>query len=244
MLGAAQASVTLSSGKRVGYSGDFSWPLANPIAVEELVLDCTYGSRESIRRYTQGQADDALLQLVCDGLKSGPVFLKCHRGTVERALSVLEGDVDAPVITNARTIADIEVHRWNGYTIGPVLDIESPGGKAACKSGRYIRIYGRGDRGKPPEIPVCAHNIVLSAMMVPGNAGPLVSYGPRSYRIALSNHADFEGTLQYVVATGASYVLVDNSRHGNAVELAEAIRTDLGIAASASIVVSDLRWGA
>ncbi|WP_142760682.1 hypothetical protein [Mycobacterium sp. MFM001] len=242
MLGAAQVSVTLPSGRRIGYSGDFSWPMNSPIAAEQLVLDCTYGSRNSVRYYSQGDADDSLLQLVCDSLKSGPVFLKCHRGTVERALSVLEGDVDAPVVTNRMTIADIKVHRANGFAIGPVIDIESPEGRLVCQSSRYIRIYGRGDPQKL-EIPPNANNIVLSAMMVPGDQGPIVTYGPRSYRIALSNHADFTGTLEYVAATGASFVLVDNSRHGNAIELADAIRTDLGIAAAASEVVTDFRWG-
>ncbi|WP_139830799.1 hypothetical protein [Mycobacterium paraense] len=242
MLGAAQVSVQLPSGRRVGYSGDFSWPLDEPIAVEQLVLDCTYGSRNSIRNYSQGEADDSLLQLVCDGLKLGPVFLKCHRGTVERALSVLEGDVDAPIVTNASTIADIEVHRANGYPIGAVIDIDSPEGRAVCRNSRYIRVYGRGDRRKL-EVPPHASNIVLSAMMVPSDQGPVVTYGPRAHRVALSNHADFEGTLDYVAATAASFVLVDNSRHGNAIELAEAIRTDLGIAAVASQVVADFRWG-
>jgi putative mRNA 3-end processing factor len=49
--------------------------------------------------------------------------------------------------------------------------------------------------------------------------------------------------MEYVAATRASYVVVDNSRHGNAIELADAIRTDLGIAAVASEVVADFRWG-
>lgn len=47
----------------------------------------------------------------------------------------------------------------------------------------------------------------------------------------MSNHAGLEGPLDYVIATGVSSMLVDNSRHGNVIELTDAIRTELRVAA-------------
>jgi putative mRNA 3-end processing factor len=51
---------------------------------------------------------------------------------------------------------------------------------------------------------------------------PVLEYSDRAYRVALSNHADFLGTLDYVLATRAKYVVTDNTR-GRGVELAQAI---------------------
>ena len=48
MLGALQVSVELKDGLRVGYSGDFQWPIPKTIIVDVLVVDSTYGSPSSV----------------------------------------------------------------------------------------------------------------------------------------------------------------------------------------------------
>lgn len=50
--------------------------------------------------------------------------------------------------------------------------------------------------------------ITCSAYMV-NTDHPLLQFSDRAYRVALSNHADFEGTLAYVEATGAKRVVTD-----------------------------------
>src|SRR5256885_1448067 len=52
MLGSVQVAVCLRSGMRVGYSGDFQWPLDDVLQVDALVLDSTYGGPECIREYS------------------------------------------------------------------------------------------------------------------------------------------------------------------------------------------------
>lgn len=55
---------------------------------------------------------------------------------------------------------------------------------------------------------------------------PLLKFSDRAYRVALSNHADFEETLAYVEATGAKTIVTDNTRnHG--IDLAMAINSRL-----------------
>jgi hypothetical protein len=49
---------------------------------------------------------------------------------------------------------------------------------------------------------------------------PVLEYSDTAYRVALSDHADFEGTLEYISATGAKAVVTDNTRGGNAIALA------------------------
>ena len=80
MLGACQVALELESGLRIGYSGDFSWPLDSVIEVDELVVDSTYGSPESIRQYTQDEAEQCLIGLVCERLRHGSVHVNAYRG--------------------------------------------------------------------------------------------------------------------------------------------------------------------
>src|SRR5688572_24684742 len=47
MLGAVQVALEMPDGRRIGYSGDFHWPVDDVIQVDELVVDSTYGSEGS-----------------------------------------------------------------------------------------------------------------------------------------------------------------------------------------------------
>src|SRR6516225_1860497 len=51
MLGAVQVALETPDGRRLGYSGDFHWPIDDVIEVDELVVDSTYGSEDSVRVY-------------------------------------------------------------------------------------------------------------------------------------------------------------------------------------------------
>ena len=69
--------------------------------------------------------------------------------------------------------------------------------------------------------------------------------GKTSYRLSMSNHADFNGTIEYIKATGASYVVTDNSggRGGKAVDLANYIKYSLGIDSRPSSGKFSPFWG-
>ena len=71
----------------------------------------------------------------------------------------------------------------------------------------------------------------------------IVEYSERAYGVAMSNHADFEGTLDYVRATKARFVVTDNTRKGKGYELAEAIKQRLGIEARPSSGIETREWG-
>ena len=97
--------------------------------------------------------------------------------------------------------------------------LESTTGKMVLKEHSYVRLYSKGDGwGNELREGTC---VTCSAYMV-NTDDPLLKFSERAYRVALSNHADFEGTLAYVEATGAELVVTDNTKnHG--VELAIAI---------------------
>jgi putative mRNA 3-end processing factor len=239
MLGSVQVAVELADGMRLGYSGDFRWPLEEVIEVDALVVDSTYGSPERKREYTQEQAEERFLSLVLGRVMRGPVYIKAHRGTIQRALQILTGQVNCPLLGSARLCGEAEVYRDHGYAIGTICPANSPEGKAHLKSGKFIRFYGTGD-----EFPVQiskGSTITLSAFMARSD-DPVMEYSDCAFGVALSNHADFTGTLEYIKATKAKFVVTDNTR-GHAAELAVEVARRLGIAAHPSSTPYSREWG-
>lgn len=240
MLGSVQVEVMFPDGRRCGYSGDFAWPLSEVIEVEELVLDSTYGSPESIRKFTQEEANDRFIELVVERIKVGPVLILSHRGTLQRAVSCLDDAVKFPIIASARLSNELRVYQQHGYSLTKILNAETEEAKLACSEGRYIRLYGT--REKPPTDNGKTTSIVLSAYMS-RFGDPVVEYSEKAFCVALSDHADYIGTLEYVRATGAKKVITDNSRGGHGVDLALALKRELGIDAQPSTSQYEREWG-
>jgi putative mRNA 3-end processing factor len=226
MMGAVQVQVSLPDGTRLGYSGDFSWPLGDTIKVDALVVDCTCGGLGKSRKYTQDEANSRLVDLVSSMLKDGPVVLKAHRGTLQRALDVLDHEIETQVVCTNETCMETEIYQRHGYSIPHLYTLDSSEGKRVMEDGKYILVVRSGERtlNTPSEIPT----IILSAYM--GNPKePVLEYNERCFRVALTGHADFNDTLSYIQATGAQLVVTDNTRGGHAVELALEIESTLGI---------------
>jgi len=240
MVGSAQVAVTIPGGMKMGYSGDFNWPLEHVIEVEALVVDSTYGSPNSRREYSPEDVCDRFVDLVLEKVKICPVLIKAHPGTLQRALELLNGKLTCPILASRHLAAEAEVYRRFGYSIGTLIIIDSTEAQLAMKEGRYIRLYGK--REIPPSDPSGNTVIVLSAYMTSPDE-PLLEFSERSYRIAMPSHADFEGTLEYVKATRATQVVTDNSRGGHAIELAVALKRRLGIEARPSSQAFSRGWG-
>ena len=239
MLGSVQVQVELSDGMRVGYSGDFSWPLDDVIEVDALVVDSSYGSPDSVRNFTQGECEAQFLALTNSLLSRGSVYVSGHRGTLHRAMQLFSHELDVPLVGSSRLLREIEVYRRHGYTIGPVVSWEGSEGQALLRDCRVIRLFGKSD--KMPVDTGGVSQIALSAFFTRPDS-PTVEYSPKSYAVALSNHADFNGTLEYIRTTGAEYIVTDNTR-GNGYTLAEEIQSRLGIAARPSSNVMSPFWG-
>ena len=224
MLGSCQVAVILADGRRVGYSGDFGWPLDTVIEVDELVVDSTYGSPRSIRGYTQAEAEASLLEVVSQRLRHGSVHIRAHRGTVERVLHLLGDCIGVPILASERLIQEVRVYQKHGFAVGTLVPVHSKDGEHAIKQRSYVRLYSKGD-GFGNEITHGGTTVVCSAFMADFD-NPLKTYSDRAYSVAMSNHADFTETLEYILATRASLVVTDNTRnHGR--ELAIAINQRL-----------------
>ena len=240
MLGCVQVAVTVADGTRVGYSGDFQWPLDNAIEVDALVVDSTYGSPNSVRYYSQEEAGQRFVELVQEKLSYGHVMVKARRGTLHRGLELLDGALQCPIVGTGRLCKEVQVYRTFGYSIPKVVSIDTDEGREILAQDRYVRFIGKGDRS-PADLS-SGTTITLSAYMGRSD-DPVLEYSDKAYRVAMSNHADFNGTLEYVKATGAHYVVTDNSRGNHAVELANALRTELGVDARPSSQQVTRSWG-
>ncbi len=241
MLGACQVALELPDGYRVGYSGDFGWPIAQVIEVDELVVDSTYGNPGSKRGYTQATAEDCLLSLVSERLRHGPVHIKAHRGTIERVLQVLGGNIGVPILGSERLIKEIKVYQQYGLAGGDLEILASDTDQFAVEERVYVRLYSKGD-GFGNE-PFDGTSITCSAYMMANSNHPLLTHSNQSYSVALSNHADFNETLEYIKATGAKRVVTDNTRtHG--IDLAIAVNSYLqSVHAEPSTNKPGTRWG-
>ena len=240
MLGAVQVLVELEDGTRVGYSGDFQWPIEDVIQVDALVVDSTYGKPANVREFTQGECEERLIALVNRRLGLGPVIIQAHRGTLQRALQVLNGTIDCPLIGSDRLCREVEVYQEFGYTIAQILSAGSEEGAEALGDPRHIRIYSTGDQA-PSDI-ASGSRVTLSAYFTRPDQ-PITEYSDRAFGVALSNHADFYGTLEYVRTSGAKFVVTDNTRGGKGYDLATEITRRLGIPARPSTGIESKSWG-
>lgn len=228
IVGSAQALVAVPNGLRTLYSGDFAWPNEPPEEVDELVLDATYGSPSSVRRYSQADAEQRFLEEALTRVKSGPVTVKAHPGTLQRAIALLSAATVVPLLGTPRQHAESQVWAKHGHDQGPLMSTTSAQGEAAFAEGRYVLFYGTGD--KLPDLQPAEHRITLSAFGAPED-DPILMLSERHVRIALSDHADFAETIEYVRAVRPHRVITDGSRSPHAAALAEAIKARLAILA-------------
>lgn len=109
------------------------------------VVDSTYGSPDRARRYTQSEVNNRLIELVVRQLGQGAVHIKAHRGTLERALELLDEATQAPIVATRKLCKEVDVYRRFGYQIRPLLDIDSEDARHCLTEGQYLRLYGMGE---------------------------------------------------------------------------------------------------
>jgi putative mRNA 3-end processing factor len=242
MLGSVQIAVTHRDGRRLGYSGDFFWPLDNIIKVEELVVDSTYASPESIRKFSHEYMEERLLELISNHIFNNPVLINSRRGTIERAMTSICKNINIPILVSKRMLREIEVFNTYGYGLLNCYAAASPQGMEIMEDGRYIRFVGTGDI-LPCDL---SGHTSINLIGIYGSYGePVVDHGNNSYTVAYSNHADFNGTIEYVRASNAKKVLTDPIRAGfnHAKTLADEIRRRLDIDALPCNPIQSNYWG-
>ena len=241
MLGSAHVRVTLKDGFRVGYSSDFFWPLFRVFEVDELVVDATYGSPDAVRRYRQQEVEERFVQLVHDRLRRGPVVVLGYRGRLQYGMSLLSGCTMHPILATRRVATVASVYKNHGFSIDPWLETESDEAKQLVLNGsRYLAFVELTEQRNHPWVRA-VQKVTLSAFMVP-REDPIMDYGNGDFRIALTDHADFAGTLEFIRASAARRVITHPGQ-GDAYALADAVRSRLGIQAFVGPQIPIRGWG-
>jgi putative mRNA 3-end processing factor len=225
ILGSCQVKVEDAEGKILVYTGDFRLPNTPILEADELVIEATYGNPKH-RRVFKEKVEDELEKLVRQALRSGPVFIFGYHGKVQELLSILrQRGVTAPALMSRRVYEISKVCERFGMKLGEFLVDESKEGMEVEESGEFIGVYSMRSRHSVHRGGI---RIYLSGWEF---EKPIRQISATEYLAAFSDHADFDGLMEYVEQSRPKYVVTDNFRVGDAPSLAREIRKRFGIRA-------------
>lgn len=242
MLGSVQVLVTHADGYTVGYSSDFFWPLDNVIKCDELIVDATYGDSLRSRQFTQQNVDDCLIQLIGESISQGKATACIgHIGRLQGALHLVSDLIRWPILCSPRAQALATVFRSYGQAIPET--ILSTSNEAIIILQEKIPCFAFVTLPELRHLSWIARmrKITLSAYVC-SISNPLVVYPNGDSNVSLTDHANFDGTIAYIRATGAKRVLTD-PRSGNAQALASSVRDLLSIEAEQISIRKSAAWG-
>jgi putative mRNA 3-end processing factor len=229
ILGSAQVLVEDEDGTRCVYTGDFRLSSETPILeADVLVIEATYGNPLQIRPFEK-VVKKALVSLIESSLKSGPVYVFGYHGKLQELMQILhDNQVRAPFIVPETVFQVSKICERHGLRLGKyLLSTENEAKVMMEKREPYVAFYHMNSRryvGKD------ALRVRVTGWEF---SSPRRQIADNEHVIALSDHSDFNGLLQYVRESKPKLVITDNYRWGDAKVLAREIEKRLGIAAKA-----------
>lgn len=228
ILGAAQVVVEDADGKRVAYTGDFRIDDSPIVESDVLVMEATYGS-PSCRRSFDVDVRSLLVSLVEEGLKQGPVYVFGYHGKIQEVMQILHtAGLNAPFVASEKVFHVSKVCEKHGMHIGRLLLSDEEEGKelletcSPCVAFYHMNIGNKVGLGN--------FRIYVSGWEFDS---PSRQKADKEYVVALSDHSDFDGLLEYVRRARPKLVITDNFRVGHAETFAKEVRKRFGISAIA-----------
>jgi len=221
IAGSAQVVVE-SSGCRVGYTGDFKLPGTPPLEdLDVLVLDATYGSPRYQRRWSDWEALSALIELIDDRIRYGPVWIYGFHGKLQEIMIELrKRGVDYDFLAEPITI---KLSRIASEEYGIELDNVRPyyGGVVDESVVIFIHESKRRHKRRLPGTHVRLTGWEVNSMirMIREN----------EFNVSFSDHATFREVIEYVRDSSPKMVIVDAYRGRDAWFTAKYIERILGI---------------
>ncbi len=226
ILGAAQVLLEDADGTRILYTSDFRLPKSPVIEADILVMEATYGNPTRVRPF-ENMVKGMLISLVEEGLRQGPVYVFGYHGKLQEVMQILnDAKVEVPFIVPERIFHVSKVCEKHGMRLGGCLLSSDEDAQVMVREGvPCVALYHMGSRqyvGKD------AFRIRVSGWEF---RKPYRKIAENEYVIALSDHSDFNGLIQYVKESKPKLVITDNYRIGDAVVLAKEIQKRLSIPA-------------
>jgi len=228
ILGAAQVLVEDVEGKRIVFTGDFRIDETPVLDADVLVMEATYGS-PSCRRSFGRNVRKLLVSLVEEGLKHGTVYVFGYHGKLQEVMQVLyNAGVKAPFVVPERVFHVSKVCEKHGMRFGRLMLSREREAKELLETdSSCIAFYHMASGGK---VGLGSFRIYVSGWEF---NSPCRKISEKKYVVALSDHSDFDGLVEYVRRSKPELVITDNFRAGHAETLAKQIRKRFGISAVA-----------
>ncbi len=227
ILGASQVLVEDAGGIRIAWSGDFRLEGTNAVDCDVLVVEATYGS-PSCRRNFNVDVRELLVEMVERRLRGGTVYVFGYHGKLQEVMQILRNaDVQVPFVMPERIFDVTKVCEKHGMRLGPIsLSSDKEGHELLGQNLPCVAFYHMNQRQH-----VGLRNARICVSGWEFNT-PTRQIGDREHLIALSDHSDFDGLIEYVKRTKAKKVITDNFR-SNGDALAKEINKRLGVHAVA-----------
>jgi putative mRNA 3-end processing factor len=225
MLGSSQVLLEDEDGVRIVYTGDFNYPNTPVLDADILVMEATYGDPHDIMSYTRKNLINKIVSLVKEGLRRGkPAYIFSWSGKLQCLMNIFTSEgVDVPFLALPKDVKMAEIYRKYGMNVGNVHEIGTREAYEIQKSQPFVAFHRIGSTVREAESFL---SIRVSACMArEGFYEARKNY----YVAALSDHADFNGLLEYVKQSKPKLVITDNSRCGKALTLAREIKKRLDI---------------
>jgi len=228
ILGAAQVLVEDVGGTRIVFTGDFRIDETPVLDADVLVMEATYGS-PSCKRSFGRNVRDLLVSLVEEGLKQGTVYVFGYHGKLQEVMQILHNaGVNAPFVVPERVFHVSKVCEGHGMRLGRLmLSSEKEVKELLERNSSCIAFYHMASRSK---VGSGSFRIYVSGWEFNSACREI---SEKEYVVALSDHSDFDGLVEYVRRSKPKLVITDNFRVGHAERLAKEIRKRFGISAVA-----------
>jgi putative mRNA 3-end processing factor len=229
ILGAAQVLVEDSEGRRVGYTGDFRVDGTEPLlGCDTLVVEATYGS-PWFKRAFKVDVRELLVSMVEKNLRLGAVYVFGYYGKLQEVMQILRrADVCVPFVMPERMFNVSKICEAHGMQLGGLtLSSAQEGRDLLDEDLPCVAFYHMNTRKR---VGLRSSRICVSGWEF---RSPCRQIGEREHLVALSDHSDFCGLIEYVRRSMPKRVVTDNYRVSHGVTLAREISARLGIPAVA-----------
>lgn len=228
ILGAAQVLVETAEDERIVWTGDFKIDGTPVLNCDTLVVESTYGSPSCSRSFDV-DVRELLIQMVESRLKNGAVYIFGYHGKLQEVMQLLhKADVTVPYVMPEKIYHISKVCERHGMKLGCLtLSTQKEGKMLLDENLPCVAFYHMNSRNR---VGLLDERICISGWEF---RSPCRRIGEREYVLALSDHSDFNGLLEYVRQAKPRRVITDNHAGGHGEALAKEIKKRLKIPAVA-----------
>jgi putative mRNA 3-end processing factor len=172
---------------------------------------------------------ELLVSMIEKRLRGGAVYVFGYHGKLQEIMQLLrKADVSVPFVMPEKVYAVTKVCENHGMNLG-CLSLSTDKDGQALLGGDLpcVAFYHMNSR---QHVGLKNSRICVSGWEF---STPCRQIGDREYLVALSDHSDFDGSIEYVKRSRAKQVITDNYRGGHGAILAKEIRKRLGVSAIA-----------